>query len=190
MMSALEKRASEFANAAHYRTGDRLPSRGHFILHPGAVANLVRTVPHTDEMLCAAWLHDTVRCTTVTPEQIAAAFGAQVAELVAMVTRVPRRCDGGRAMRHRLDVLHAAQANPSAQTIKLAELIDTAITVSVWYPAHMAPVFLAEKAELLHALPHAAPLLRVTAEQTLLTCFRRHGMDSASLHRLPQEEVA
>ncbi len=57
---------------------------------------LVRSVPHTEEMLAAAWLHDTVEDTPTTLGDIESHFGPKVAELVRMLTNVSRAEDGNR----------------------------------------------------------------------------------------------
>lgn len=52
----MEQRAREFAEAAHARIDQRRKYTGEpYIAHPAAVVELVRSVPHTDEMIAAAW---------------------------------------------------------------------------------------------------------------------------------------
>jgi len=58
-----------------------------YINHPAEVVELVRSVPHTEAMLCAAWLHDVVEDTPATLRSIEylfgdLTFGGQVALLV------------------------------------------------------------------------------------------------------------
>ncbi|WP_326894581.1 hypothetical protein U8P73_36210 (plasmid) [Rhizobium beringeri] len=50
-----------------------------YIVHPAAVAGIVEAVPtHTWQMLCMAWLHDTVEDTGVTHGMILDLFGEEV----------------------------------------------------------------------------------------------------------------
>ena len=63
----LEKRAKDFATRHHASIGHKRKYTGEdYIVHPTAVVELVRGVPHTAAMICAAWLHDTVEDTNAT----------------------------------------------------------------------------------------------------------------------------
>src|ERR1700749_4267236 len=120
----LESDARDFATRAHARVGQvRKYSGAPYIEHPAAVADIVRSVPHTEAMLAAAWLHDTVEDTGTTLDEIRAGFGDEVAELVEMLTDVSRPDDGNRAARKKVDRRHSARASAAAKTIKLADLI-------------------------------------------------------------------
>jgi guanosine-3',5'-bis(diphosphate) 3'-pyrophosphohydrolase len=71
-------------------------------------------------VLCAALLHDTVEDTATTPEELARAFGARVAGIVAEVTddtRLPK------AERKRLQIEHAGALSAQAKLVKLADKI-------------------------------------------------------------------
>lgn len=88
-MNELEARAHAFATDAHGDIDQRRKYTGEpYIVHPIAVAELVRSVPHTPEMIAAALLHDVVEDTPVTIEGIETEFGARVAELVGWLTDV------------------------------------------------------------------------------------------------------
>lgn len=127
--------AFRFARDAHEAIGQRRKYTGEpYIVHPLAVATLVRSVPHTEAMLAAALLHDVVEDTPVTLEEINARFGSDIAELVHWLTDVSRPQDGNRATRKHLDLLHTAKATPAAKTIKLADLIDNTRTIAVHDP--------------------------------------------------------
>lgn len=56
----------------------------HYIVHPRRVVELVKSVPHTKTMICAAWLHDTVEDhpDMITLKEIEIEFGEDVATLV------------------------------------------------------------------------------------------------------------
>ena len=152
MKSPLEEKARAFATAAHESINHRRKYTGEpYINHPAAVADLVRSVPHTDAMLAAAWLHDTVEDTPVTLADIEREFGAEVANLVEQLTDVSRPGDGNRRVRKEIDRAHTAKASPAAMTVKLADLIDNAHSILASDPA-FAVVYLAEKRQLLEVL--------------------------------------
>jgi (p)ppGpp synthase/HD superfamily hydrolase len=162
-MTDLELRAKEFATRHHAAVNHVRKYTGEpYIVHPEAVAAIVRKVPHTPEVLAAAWLHDTVEDTKATPEEILQAFGPEVAELVEMLTEVSRPTDGNRARRKQLDLEHTAKANPAAQTIKLADLIDNTRSILA-HDSDFAVVYLREKAALLRVLTKGDPVLHAQA---------------------------
>ena len=60
-MSDLVKRASEYATSAHQRINHRRKyNKQPYHVHLEAVAGLVASVCDDQEMIAAAWLHDTV----------------------------------------------------------------------------------------------------------------------------------
>ncbi|VFS46676.1 HD domain-containing protein [Budvicia aquatica] len=81
-MNSLEQRAKAFATQVHQNANQlRKYTNAPYIVHPAAVAELVRSVPHSPEMIAAAWLHDTVEDTQVTLDDIAQRFGTVVCRL-------------------------------------------------------------------------------------------------------------
>lgn len=81
----MEKQALQFARKAH---GDqqRKYSGEAYIEHPIRVAELVRSVAHTPEMICAAYLHDVVEDTPVSLQDIERKFGRKIMALVEELT--------------------------------------------------------------------------------------------------------
>jgi (p)ppGpp synthase/HD superfamily hydrolase len=155
----LEARARAFATEAHGAIDQRRKYTGEpYIVHPIAVAELVRSVPHTPEMIAAALLHDVVEDTPETLAEIETAFGAKVAELVGWLTDVSKPSDGNRRVRKHLDLLHTAEAPPDAKTIKLADLIDNTLTISR-HDRSFWPVYRREKEALLQVLKEGDPTL-------------------------------
>jgi (p)ppGpp synthase/HD superfamily hydrolase len=151
-MNTLEYSAKVYATTCHGLINQRRRyTREHYIVHPAAVVEIVRTVPHTEEMLAAAWLHDTVEDTPATLGEIYHRFGSKVTALVEMLTDVSRPSDGNRAARKAVDLAHTALASPEAMTIKLADLIDNTRSIVANDPS-FAPVYLAEKQRLLAVL--------------------------------------
>jgi len=158
-------RVLEFATAAH---GDqkRKYTGEPYIVHPIAVAEIVKTVPHTDEMVAAALLHDVVEDTHVTIDQIQDNFGDKVAELVGWLTDISRPEDGNRRTRKALDRIHSANAPADAQTIKLADLIDNTLSIEKYDPGFYK-VYKEEKIELLKVLTKGDPSLLLRAQQQI-----------------------
>jgi (p)ppGpp synthase/HD superfamily hydrolase len=160
---SLEARALEFARAAHEAVDQLRKHTGEqYIVHPVAVADIVRSVPHTEEMIAAALLHDVVEDTNVGLDAIRAEFGSGVAELVGWLTDVSRPHDGNRRARKKLDLDHLAQAPAEAQTIKFADLIDNSRTISR-YDREFWPVYRREMLALLAALTRGNDELRQRA---------------------------
>ena len=124
-----------------------------YINPPAAVVELVRGVCHTQEVIAAAWLHDTVEDCGVDLREIHCLFGIDVARLVAMLTDVSKPEDGNRAARKAIDREHTARCTPAAATIKLADLIDNTRSIVERDP-EFAKVYLAEKRLLLDVLRH------------------------------------
>ena len=168
-MTTLESAARTFATKAHADQRRKYTGED-YIHHPAAVAELVRSVPHTDEMVAAAWLHDVVEDTPVTLDKIRDEFGDTVADLVGDLTDVSKPSDGNRAARKAIDRHHTELASPQAKTIKLADLIDNTRSI-VQYDPDFAKVYLAEKALLLEVLREGDATLFGIA-QGIITDYR------------------
>lgn len=150
-MTPLEARAKAFAFMHHGRIGQLRKYTGEpYITHPAAVVELVRGVEHTEEMLAAAWLHDTVEDTEATHEDIANEFGREVARYVWFLTDTDARY-GNRKTRKKIDFYRMSAAPAAAKTIKLADLIHNTGSIMQHDP-DFARVYLREKEVLLNAL--------------------------------------
>jgi len=148
----MEQRAQDFATRYHASIDHRRKhTNDPYIVHPAAVVELVRSVPHTEAMICAAWLHDVVEDTPATIDDVKRVFGGSVAALVEMLTDVSKPTDGNRTARKAIDRAHTAKASSDAKTIKLADLIDNSRSIMDRDPA-FAEVYLEEKALLLEVL--------------------------------------
>lgn len=159
------ERARVFATAAHAAAGQvRKYTYEPYIVHPAEVVSIVKTVPHTPEMLAAAWLHDVVEDTAVTMEVVRAEFGTEVADLVGWLTDVSRPEHGNRAKRKELDRLHTAAAPAEAQTIKLADLISNTKSIMA-HDEKFAKVYLEEKRLLLAVMHRGDATLMVEARK-------------------------
>ena len=159
------ERARVFATAAHAAVGQlRKYTYEPYIVHPAEVVRIVRSVPHTDEMVAAAWLHDVVEDTGVTIEVIRAEFGEKVAELVGWLTDVSRPEQGNRATRKAIDRAHTAMAPAEAQTIKLADLISNTRSIMA-HDEKFAKTYLEEKRLLLEVMTKGDPTLMAEARK-------------------------
>ena len=82
MVHVVVEKAIAFATQAHegqFRKGTTRP----FIVHPLEVGQIVATLTDDAEIICAAFLHDTIEdCEDVTREIIACEFSERVADLV------------------------------------------------------------------------------------------------------------
>lgn len=110
--------------AAHKHRDQRRKGGAHapYINHPIAVTEVLWSAGVRDAAtLAAALLHDTVEDTDATPEEIEAAFGKEVRDLVMEVTddkNLPKE------ERKRLQIVNAPHKSPKARQIKLADKIN------------------------------------------------------------------
>ena len=162
-IQTLAERARVFATAAHAAVGQlRKYTHEPYIVHPAEVVSIVQTVPHTEAMLAAAWLHDVVEDTGVTIETVRAEFGTEVADLVSWLTDVSRPEQGNRAHRKALDRAHTAAAPAEAMTIKLADLISNTRSI-MEHDAKFAKTYLEEKRLLLEVMTRGDAVLMARA---------------------------
>jgi len=157
-MNIVDK-AYVFALAAHAAVGQRRKYTNEpYIVHPVEVAGILKKIPHTDDMLAAAYLHDTLEDTGVTYGDLNEVFGTTVADMVLWLTDVSRPEDGNRATRKALDRQHIAAAPGDVQTIKVADLMSNTRSIAA-YDVEFARVYLVEKNDLLKVLVRADPIL-------------------------------
>lgn len=122
----MEEEALEFARRAHGEQMRKYTEQP-YIEHPKRVAETVRTVPHTTEMICAAYLHDVVEDTPVEIDEIEDRFGKEVARLVDELTDEYMKVNYphlNRRARKDREVERQAKISKEAKTIKLADVID------------------------------------------------------------------
>jgi hypothetical protein len=152
-MTTLEEEAKKFATYHHGNISQvRKYTYEPYITHPEAVAEIVRSVPHTEAMLCAAWLHDTVEDTFATIEDIYFLFGVEVGNLVGGLTDVSEIDDGNREVRKAKDLKHTAKLSAPGQTIKLADLIHNTSSIVQYDKTKFCEIYLKEKLLLLEVL--------------------------------------
>lgn len=172
-MSTLEARARLLADARHSANGDlRKFTADPYIAHPAAVAELIRTVPHTDEMLAACWVHDLVEHGCASLDEIEQELGSEVRTLVEMLTPVSRPSDGPRDRRKQIDRTYLSQASPDAMTIKAADIIDNVGSV-VQRDPKFARVYVPEKQLDLAVLVDAEPSMLEQARHVVADAIRQ-----------------
>lgn len=111
--------------AAHYHANQLRMDGSPYMLHPKRVAERVAAHPDaTQEMICAAYLHDAVEDTSLTLEGIEAVLGPDVARLVSELTNPSKGSSAPRVERKRQDVAHLAAVSREAKIIKLVDRID------------------------------------------------------------------
>ncbi len=177
LMSDIIKKAQDFATTEHQRINHvRKYSNQPYQTHLQAVAKLVSTVTNDEQMIAAAWLHDTVEDTPATLGDIEEAFGSQIAELVEELTDVSKPSDGNRATRKEIDRQHLATASLRAKTIKLADLIHNCSDI-VKHDEKFAVTFVSEMQALLDVLSDGDTTLFKRANKLLIKSSEKLGID-------------
>jgi guanosine-3',5'-bis(diphosphate) 3'-pyrophosphohydrolase len=115
-------KALAFAAEKHRDQRRKNAEASPYINHPIALANVLANEGHLndDTVICAALLHDTIEDTETTPEELRAAFGDEITEIVLEVTddkSLPK------AERKRLQIQHASGLSDKAKLVKLADKI-------------------------------------------------------------------
>jgi (p)ppGpp synthase/HD superfamily hydrolase len=158
-MTSLIEKARDFAHAAHDAVGQRRKYTDEpYWRHVDAVAELVASVTDDEITIAAAYLHDTVEDTLTTFDDIAEHFGSDVATVVVYLTDISKPKDGNRATRKAIDRAHNARGDSRVHTVKLADLIDNAGSITEHDP-RFAAVYMAEKRLLLDVLGDGDPTL-------------------------------
>jgi guanosine-3',5'-bis(diphosphate) 3'-pyrophosphohydrolase len=167
-MTKLERKAKYYA--AFWHTGQVRKYTGKpYITHPCMVAHIVKSVPHVEEQVCAAYLHDVLEDTDCTLEEIRSQFGGFIAlmvdELTDSCTGCAKHPGENRQQRKARDRARLRDALPETKTVKLADLIDNSSSIMKYDP-NFAKVYLREKRLLLdEALVGGDPTLWARADQ-------------------------
>src|SRR5271154_4414509 len=178
MRDSLESEALKFATEAHFSIGQmRKYTNEPYIVHPIAVAEIVRSVEHTPEMIAAALLHDTVEDTPVMSQEIHREFGPIVGSLVDWLTDVSRPSDGNRTIRKKIDLEYIAKIPPEAKTIKLADIIDNTKSI-IQFDPNFWKTYRQEKINLLQVLKDGNQKLWDVANEQMKVCRRTYNVCS------------
>lgn len=149
-MSEQVAKAYMFARNAH--TGQvRKYTSEPYIVHPVEVMSIVQSVPHTEDMLCAALLHDVVEDCGVLLTEIFNVFGPSICYMVNDLSDASKPEDGNRKQRKKIDRDWISQACNSSKTIKLADLISNGKSICE-HDKDFAKVYIKEKELLLEVL--------------------------------------
>ena len=84
-MTIIEK-ALDFATKKHEGQTDK--SGQPYILHPVAVASILGTISEDENLVAAAFLHDTLEDTNTTYDELVSEFNEDIANLVQEVTKL------------------------------------------------------------------------------------------------------
>lgn len=156
-MSGLIYKAKNFAERVH-AAQTRKYSGEPYAVHLREVAGYCAEVGCRDEVVAAAWLHDSKEDQGVTDAELRELFGDDVAQFVEEVTDQSRSTDGKREQRKAIDRAHNANASPEGKTIKLADLISNTKSIAV-HDQHFAVTYLREKRLLMPFLTEGNPEL-------------------------------
>ena len=127
-------KAAHFAAQKHVNQRRKGVSGEPYVNHLIEAAELVASALSQPDsnLIAATLLHDTIEDTGVTKAELVEQFGQDVADLVAEVTddkSLPKK------ERKRLQVAHASEKSPRAQTIKLADKISNLRAILTSPPA-------------------------------------------------------
>lgn len=147
-----------------------------YINHPIEVMNIVRSIPHSEEMLAAALLHDCVEDCNVPLSDIFDIFGSRVAAMVDDLTDESKPEDGNRAQRKEIDRIHTELALPQSKTIKLADLISNSKSICE-HDKEFAKVYIKEKELLLEVLTEGDPTLYAQAKDIVEKAKKELGIE-------------
>ena len=182
-MNKIEQ-AQQFAHQAHDSIKQvRKYSGQPYWTHTDKVAAIVASVGGTEDMVCAAHMHDILEDVyplnpEYSPARISLLFGLPVASLVAELTDMYTKESYpklNRKARHELENERLGKIAVEAKTIKLADLIDNTSSI-VEHDKGFAKVYLKEKLALLPYLSEGnSDLLNRAALQTLAG-FQALGM--------------
>ena len=134
--------AARFASESHEGQVRKYTNEP-YITHPIAVGFLVATTMADIECVCAAYLHDVLEDTDCIVED---RFDPFISRLVVGLTDVSKPEDGNREYRKSLDRVHTWSQDSRVRSIKLADLIDNAKSITKYDP-DLAHVFMSEMRE-------------------------------------------
>lgn len=163
-ISEIEQKVLEFAKKCH---GDqkRKYTGNPYWYHLKEVAEIVKTVEHTDLMVYAAYLHDTLEDTPTTEEDIRKFFfdlnfsSEDVDKLLTLIkglTDKSRPEDGNRKARKEIDKNNLGKEDGQVQTVKLADTISNTKDI-IANDKRFSKTYIPEKIDLLKVLVKGNP---------------------------------
>jgi (p)ppGpp synthase/HD superfamily hydrolase len=140
------------ATIAHKAQGQKRKYSGSdYIVHPVAVAEIVKSYDGDSDQVCAAYLHDVIEDTHITLEFLGGLFSENIVLMVSWLTSVSIPTDGNRDKRKSIDRKHSSKAPIDAQFVKCADLIHNLRDICEADP-NFAKVYVLEKELLLNAM--------------------------------------
>ncbi|MGB3343272.1 MAG: HD domain-containing protein [Aequorivita sp.] len=164
----IEKQALAFARKSHGEQKRKYKDEL-YVEHLIRVAEMVRNVAHTPEMVAAAYLHDVAEDTPVSLTQVAMTFGKKVGRLVEELTDEYTKAKYphlNRRWRKKKETERIATISWDAKTIKLADIIDNLPVISQNDPV-FARRYIPEMETLVEVLIEGNPDLLVLAIEKL-----------------------
>lgn len=167
-MSEKILKALQFATEAH---GDqkRKYTGEAYISHPMAVAEILRLIGSSEDVICAGLLHDVVEDTSVSDWEILMKFGSEIFILVLHVTDIFTSegfPEENRSWRKANECQRLQYVSNDAKTIKLADLIDNTSSI-VKHDPRFAKIYLKEKEDMLKVLIGGNEILLEQAHKIL-----------------------
>jgi len=136
--------AKEYARRAH-KGQKRKYSGDDYIVHPFRVAAHVLTLPTaTEEMVCAAYLHDVIEDTWVEESDLIFSFGTKISDLVVGLTSRSKQLNSveNRKMRKIIDRDYLAIQSDEVKTIKLIDRFDNLTDIGNELEGVVDPIWL------------------------------------------------
>jgi (p)ppGpp synthase/HD superfamily hydrolase len=129
--SDLNRLAHDFAKMKHDETGKvrKLSGKAYFS-HPSNVADLLRGVGASPEVVIAGYLHDTTEDAGVSLSEIGEKFGKRVMDLVAGASEPDKGASWDERKRHTMDYLRGLNDDEVMQVVvadKLDNVMDTSM---------------------------------------------------------------
>ena len=145
-MDMITDKARCYATAAHAAVGQRRKYTNEpYIVHPMAVADMVRAAGGTTDMVAAAYLHDVIEDTQVTFEDLKEAFGESIAAKVGALTNKAKPEDGNRIQRFVINCRALIKhLDEETMVIKVCDLIHNTSSI-IEHDHGFASIYLAEK---------------------------------------------
>lgn len=168
------EKAKLFATNAHSSINQKRKYTGeNYIVHPIAVAELVKSISDDENMINAALLHDVIEDvypvnTKFSIDLIRHEFGNDVTTLVIELTNLYTKNRFpflNRKERKRLENDRMSRISPNAKTIKLADIIDNC--KSIHFAGDFAEIYINEKREQLLILKEGNSILWDRAKEIL-----------------------
>ena len=170
-MDITEKLLIEFVANAH-RNQLRKYSNEPYYLHCIEVAKILEdsSISKSKEfqnIKFAAYMHDILEDTSTTEHDIRSFLKEllldtkdinSIIKMIRGVTKISKREDGNREMRHKIDTKHLASQDFNTKTIKLADILSNTKDIAE-KDVEFAKIYLKEKLNVLDSIKQSCPIL-------------------------------